>query len=299
MIKDTGSSVRARLLAIAKAENSVFDQVLVRFALERILYRIGVSNYADHFILKGALLFNLWYDMPHRATRDADLLGFGASDLESIKEVFSKIAAIQVDDGICFNSATIVVEEIRKEDGYGGARVLIASTTAKAKCKTQIDIGFGDIVTPGPVKAIYPVLLQDLPAPTLHTYPVYTVIAEKLNAICELGMTNSRLKDYLDLWVLLNNETLDDQVLAKAVAATFGRRGTGISNTLPVGLTDQFADDASRKILWKNFLIKNQLPITTLNSTIEKIRSTLEPILKEAATLNLEQENLINKHFNV
>ena len=199
MNKDLAASVRARLLNIAKAQGADFNQVLVRFALERILYRLSQSAHADHFLLKGALLFTLWYDMPHRTTRDADLLGFGASDLESIAHTFRDIASVEVDDGIVFDPASLSVEEIRKDAGYAGARVLITGEIAKARCKTQIDIGFGDAVTPGPVHAVYPVLIADLPAPRLRTYPVYTVISEKLHAIALLGMTNSRLKDYLDL----------------------------------------------------------------------------------------------------
>ena len=151
-------SVRARLLNVAKAQGVDFNQVLVRFALERILYRLSQSKHVDRFLLKGALLFTLWYDMPHRATRDADLLGFGASDLESMVQTFRDIAGVMVDDGIVFDPASVVAEEIRKDAGYAGARVLISGELAKARCKTQIDVGFGDAVTPGPVDATYPVL---------------------------------------------------------------------------------------------------------------------------------------------
>src|SRR5206468_3786317 len=163
--------VRARLLNVAKAQGVDFNQVLVRFALERMLYRLSQSVHADRFLLKGALLFTLWYDMPHRATRDADLLGFGASDLASVAQTFRDIASVQVDDGIIFDPASVKVDEIRKDAGYAGARILINGDIAKARCKTQIDVGFGDAVTPGPVDAVYPVLIADLPAPRLRTYP--------------------------------------------------------------------------------------------------------------------------------
>lgn len=132
-MSDIAASVRARLLNIAKTQNSDFNQVLVRFALERILYRLTRSKHADRFVLKGALLFTLWYDMPHRATRDADMLGFGASDLESVARVFREIAAVTVDDGIVFDPASVAVEEIRKDTGYGGVRVVIAGELAKAR----------------------------------------------------------------------------------------------------------------------------------------------------------------------
>jgi hypothetical protein len=284
MNKDLAASVRARLLNVAKAQDADFNQVLVRFALERILYRLSQSAHADHFLLKGALLFTLWYDLPHRTTRDADLLGFGPSDLESIAQTFRDIAGVEVEDGIVFDPATVSVEEIRKDAGYAGARVMITGELAKARCKTQIDIGFGDAVTPGPVHAVYPVLIEDLPAPRLRTYPVYTVISEKLHAIALLGMTNSRLKDCLDLWVLLDREALNAHTLARAIAATFLRRGMPVPVALPVGLTDEFATDSSRQAMWHAFLKKNELAITPLPEVVSKLRAILEPALAQAAT---------------
>jgi transposase InsO family protein len=147
--------------------------VLVRFALERILYRMTQSLHADRFLLKGALLFTLWYDMPHRATRIVDLLGIGASDLNAVAlaQAFQDTAAVSVDDGIVFDPASVTVEEIRKEAGYGGVRLIVAGDLARARCKTQIDVGFGDAVTPAPVDAVYPVLLDDFPAARLRVHP--------------------------------------------------------------------------------------------------------------------------------
>jgi len=275
MSSNLTASVRARLLNVAKAQGVDFNQVLVRFALERILYRLTQSPHADRFLLKGALLFTLWYDMPHRATRDADLLGFGASDLESVAQVFREIAAVAVDDGIVFDPASVTVEEIRKEAGYGGVRVIIAGELAKARCKTQVDVGFGDAVTPGPVDSVYPVLLDDLPAPRLRAYPTYTVVAEKLHAIELLGMTNSRLKDYFDLSVLLERETFDADLLAQAIKATFERRGMAVPAELPVGLSDEFAHDASRKALWQAFVKKNELAPEPLAAIVDRLRTAL------------------------
>jgi len=285
MNKNLAASVRARLLNVAKAQGVDFNQVLIRFALERILYLMSQSAHADRFLLKGALLFTLWYDMPHRATRDADLLGFGPSDLESIGQTFRDIASVEVDDGITFDPISVTVEEIRKDAGYAGARVLITGEIAKARCKTQIDIGFGDAVTPGPIDAVYPVLIDDLPAPRLRTYPAYTVIAEKLHAIALLGMTNSRLKDYLDLSVLMDRETLDAETLARAIAATFVRRGMAVPTSLPVGLTDEFATDHSRQALWHAFLKKNELAHQTLPEIVTTLCSVLEPALLRAISL--------------
>ena len=283
MKKDLGASVRARLLAIAKAEGSNFDAVLVRFALERLLYRLGQSKHADRFLLKGALLFTLWYEIPHRPTRDADLLGFGPSDIESIARTFREIASVEVKDGIAFDPDSVSVDEIRKEAGYAGARVLITAEIANARCKTQIDIGFGDAVTPGPVDATYPTLIEDLPAPRLRTYPVYTVVSEKLHAIALLGMTNSRVKDYFDLWVLLDRESLNIDTLAQAIVATFKRRGMAVPIGLPVGLTDEFAHDTSRQALWAAFLTKNELGMIPLREVLNRIRTLIEPTLRLVA----------------
>jgi predicted nucleotidyltransferase component of viral defense system len=280
---NVAASVRARLLNVAKAQGVDFNQVLVRFALERILYRLAQSQHAERFLLKGALLFTLWYDMPHRATRDADLLGFGASDLDAVAQTFREIAAVAVDDGMAFDPASVMVEEIRKEAGYGGVRVVIAGELAKARCKTQIDVGFGDAVTPAPVDSVYPVLLDDLPAPRLRTYPTYTVVAEKLHAIALLGMTNSRLKDYFDLSVLIERETLDCKLLAEAIRATFERRGMAVPGTLPIGLSDEFAHDPSRQALWLTFLKKNELAPEPLSAIVERLRSALTPALNRAA----------------
>jgi predicted nucleotidyltransferase component of viral defense system len=279
------ASVRARLLNLAKKQGVDFNQVLVRFALERILYRLSQSNHADQFLLKGALLFTLWYDMPHRSTRDADLLGFGPSDLESIAKTFRDIAGIEVLDGIVFDPATVTVEEIRKDAGYAGARVLVTGEIANARCRTQIDIGFGDAVTPSPVHSVYPVLIEDLPAPRLRTYPVYTVVSEKLHAIALLGMTNSRLKDYLDLSVLLDRENLNANTLSTAIAATFRRRGMDVPMTLPIGLTDEFANDATRQAMWHAFLKKNEIAITPLYEVVVKLRTVLLPVLNQASKI--------------
>lgn len=282
-MNNVAASVRARLLNVAKAQGVDFNQVLVRFALERILYRLSQSEHADHFLLKGALLFTLWYDMPHRTTRDADLLGFGASDLESVAQTFRDIASVAVDDGIVFDPASVAAEEIRKDAGYVGARIFISGELARARCKTQIDIGFGDAVTPGPVDATYPVLLADLPAPRLRAYPVYTVVAEKLHAIALLGMTNSRLKDYLDLSVLLDREALDTDLLAQAIKATFERRGMAVPAGLPVGLTDEFAHDPSRQALWQAFIKKNELALEPLPTIVDRLRVALGAALNRAA----------------
>jgi hypothetical protein len=287
MTRDRAASVRARLLNVAKATGTDFNLVLVRFALERLLFRLSTSAHADRFVLKGALLFTLWYDLPHRATRDADLLGFGPSDTGSMAGVFRDIASVAADDGIVFDPASVRVGDIRKDAGYGGVRVTLNGKLANARCVAQVDVGFGDAVTPGPTDAVYPVLLDDLPAPRLRTYPVYTVVAEKLHAIVVLGMVNSRLKDYLDLVVMMEREALDEPTLALAIAATFQRRGTGVPNALPVGLSDEFALDATRIALWQSLLKKNDIRHRPLVDVVTVLRVALWPAVAQAGALQL------------
>jgi predicted nucleotidyltransferase component of viral defense system len=282
--RDPAASIRARLLNLAKAEGSDFTQVLVRYTMERLLYRLSQSSHADQFLLKGALLFNLWYDLPHRATRDIDLLAFGASDLDTIAATFGEIAAVPCDDGMKFDPESIRVAQTRKETGYGGARVLLTANLAGAQCQAQIDVGFGDAVTPAATVAVYPVLLPDLPAPRLRVYPVYTVIAEKLHAITVLGMANTRLKDYLDLRLLLAQD-LDLDMLAQAVAMTFNRRSTKIPDGLPMGLTENFGDDRSRQALWSAFLRKYAIPTSGLADCVRELREHLTPVLHEVRRL--------------
>jgi predicted nucleotidyltransferase component of viral defense system len=279
-VSNRAASVRTRLLNLSREQQTDFNQILVRYALERLLYRIGVSQHADSFLLKGALLFTLRYDMPHRPTRDADLLGFGASDHASVIAAFHDIVSIIADDGLVFDADALKIEDIRKEAGYPGVRILLTAELAKALCKVQVDIGFGDAVTPAPIQAIYPVLLDDLPAPQVRVYPAYTVIAEKLHAIAVLGMANSQLKDYYDLSVLLEREKLDQKILRNAIRATFKRRQTALPAEIPIGLTEEYGHDSSKQRQWAAFLRKNDLATTSLSDLVAALRSGFEgPLL--------------------
>ena len=279
-IKNIGASVRTRINNKAKEDkvNTLF--LLTRYALERMLYRLSVSEHRDSFLLKGALLFDLWYDVPLRPTRDIDLLGFGMAEIPHLLKVFEDLCAIEVEDGINFEATSIKAEEIRKEANYSGTRVTLIGTIDGAKCTVQIDVGYGDAVTPAPEIATYPVMLKDMPAPELRVYPQYTVIAEKFEAIVSLGMANSRMKDYFDLWVLLRNATLDSAILEQAVHATFKRRGTALQTDTPVGLSDQFSLDKSRVDLWDAFVGRNKLKAESLPDTVTYLRERFVLILK-------------------
>lgn len=274
-MSNTGASVRARLLNKAKAEKLDFSLVLTRYGLERLLYRLSISASKDHFLLKGVLLFDMWFDMPHRPTRDIDLLGFGLAEEPLVHATFREICGIECDDGIMFDAHSIRVTEIRKEANYSGLRVTLIGYLDGARSPVQIDIGYGDAVTPAPELADYPVMLEGLPAPRIRTYPRYTVVAEKFEAIVSLGMANSRLKDYFDLWVLLTTQDFDSVLLKTAIAATLERRHTTLPASTPVGLTSAFGEDEQKIKQWRAFIAKNQLQAPELSAVVTLLRSKL------------------------
>ncbi|MBR5949819.1 MAG: nucleotidyl transferase AbiEii/AbiGii toxin family protein [Actinomycetaceae bacterium] len=284
-MNNIAESVRARLLNYSKKKEELFQDVLTRFALERLLYKISVSPYADRFLLKGSLLFAVWYGMMHRPTRDADLLGFGTNDKKVVGEIFKEIAAIHVLDGIEFDADSVRTSDIRKEEKYLGVRVIVSGTLAKARCKVQVDIGFGDKVTLEPSVSEYPVLLKELPAPRLRIYPVYTAISEKIHAIVQHGIPNGRMKDYYDLSVLLARETLDMHTLAQAIKATFDRSGHPLPQGIPIGLSDKFSADEGQLAMWSAFLRKNRLQSEPLFNVVKVLRESLMPAISLASRL--------------
>ena len=276
------ASIHARLLNRAKARGEDFNLVLTRYAIERFLYRLSIVPAREAYWLKGALLFDLWFDVPHRPTRDADFLGFGSADTEALAVTIRDICGVAVDDGMRFDSASITIEEIREDVRYGGLRVRLLGRLGNARCTVQLDVGYGDAVTPGPEEAVYPTLLDDQPPPRLRVYPRASVAAEKLEAIVSLGMANSRMKDYFDLRALAHEGVLDAQLLGDAIAATFQRRGTAVPVDVPLGLSDEFARDAAKRAQWKAFLGKNRLDAPTLDEVIGEVRRFVTEPLKLA-----------------
>lgn len=272
MSANRAASIRARLKNHADAAKEDFNLVLTRYGIERLLYRLATSGHAPHFVLKGALLFALWYGQPHRPTRDADLLGFGPDDPQALADLFRSLCAMTVDDGIVFDPASVQVSPIREDMRYGGVRVDLRAVLDAARISLQVDVGFGDAVTPGPQPVTYPSLLPDLPAAVLRIYPKAAVVAEKLHAICVLGLGNSRMKDYFDLDQLLRDPEVDDAELRRAIAATFERRETPVPHELPVGLSDAFAADATKRTQWAAFLRKNRLAAVALEEVVRLIR---------------------------
>lgn len=266
------ASVHDRLLAKAKAGGHDFNLMLTKYALERFLYRLSISPSADHFLLKGALLFDLWYDVPRRPTRDADLLGLAPLGKEELAIVFGRICSLECDDGMLYSAESVRVSEIREDARYGGFRVELLGSLGTARCGVQIDIGYGDAVTPEPLTASFPLLLPDNPVPVLKVYPKETAIAEKLEAIVSLGMANSRMKDYFDLYVLLGESAVDETLLAAAIRRTFERRRTAFPAGVPLGLSDDFAAASEKNKQWRAFLTKNRLEAPSLEVVVASLR---------------------------
>jgi predicted nucleotidyltransferase component of viral defense system len=276
--RNIGASVRARLLARSRAENADYQILLTRYALERFLYRLSVSAHRDRFILKGALLFVTWLPDPFRPTRDLDLLGYGANNPEALADAFKAICSTIVpDDGVTFDVEGLTAEPIREDLEYGGIRVQTYALIDGARIPIQVDIGFGDIITPGPVEIDYPVLL-DSPVPHLRAYPVETVVAEKFNAMVTLGIANSRLKDFYDLWLISRTFEFDRAALSTAVQRTFERRETPMPTDVPTGLTDQYAEQWDAR--WKAYIKRERMSAApdNLSSLIADLREFLRPL---------------------
>lgn len=252
---DLVASVRQRLLNVAKARREEFQRVLTRYGVERLLYRLGHTPAGEQFVLKGAMLFAVWEGTPYRPTRDVDFLAYGDSTPEAIAEVFRAACAVEVEaDGLIFDPRTVQAQPIRDRQEYAGVRVTLSAVLGTARVPLQVDVGFGDAVTPAADWVTFPVLLPGLPAPRVRAYPAETVVAEKFQAMVALGIANTRLKDFYDVWVIAGTRSFDGEVLAAAIGATFARRQTPLPIGHPVALTGDFTRDQDKKAQWRAFL---------------------------------------------
>jgi len=277
-------SLQAKLSQQAKRIGADPNLVLTRYAVERYLYRLSRSTYTEKFVLKGALLMFAWMGDTFRPTRDADMLGFGDLAPESLAKIFAELCAVPVEpDAMTYLADTLRLEPIRHDDDYGGHRVTLMARMGAARLRVQVDIGIGDAVVPAPEWIEYPSLL-DLPKPRLRAYTPATVIAEKFHAITVLGMLNSRLKDYYDLYSLSQGCDATSAAISKAIKATFRRRNTVVPDAWPIGLTSEFAGDAAKQRQWNAFLEKSRVPGPTLAQVIDAIRRLLSEPLEFART---------------
>ena len=253
------ASVRQRLLNIIRDTGDDSNHVWTRYATERLLYRLSVSKYAEDFILKGAMLFSVWTGKTYRPTMDMDLLARLGNSRDLIMEVFRTICTVDVEpDGLFFDSNTVTVTPIREEQEYHGQRISLIAFLGNARIPVQVDVGFGDVVTPRASKSSFPTLL-DFPAPCVRMYPRETVIAEKFQAMVVLGIANSRMKDFYDLYVLARDFSFKGEVLVRAIKATFKRRRTEIPVDPPLALTEEFSRDTVKSVQWSAFVRKSGL----------------------------------------
>lgn len=276
-MSELAAGIRARLLNRARAANETFDIVLVRYGIERLLYRLAAAGHAERFVLKGAQLLHAYSGERYRPTRDLDLLGLGDPDPEGLAGLFRELCTLEVEpDGLVFDAASVTADAIRNADRYGGVRVRLTATLARARIRLRIDVGFGDAVTPGPVPLTYPTLL-DMPAPSLRAYPLETIVAEKLESLVRLGLATSRMKDVYDLWKILATFDLDPDGVRTAIHRTFERRGTRPGRD-PAVFTDAFWTDRSKQRQWRAFVERADLDAPSLEEACRRVARHLRPL---------------------
>ena len=283
--RNGGHSVFQRLLNHARTCGEDFNLLLFRYGIERLLYRLSISPHAEKFILKGASLFLVWKGQNYRVTRDAGLLAFGPVDTDRLITIFKELCQTAYDnaDGIEFMPDTVRAVPIREEQAYEGIRVTLLAMLHQARIPIQIDIGFGDAVTPEPERIEFPTLL-DAPSPKLLAYPRFTMVAEKVEAMVRLGMANSRMKDFYDVWLLSRLFEFDGRTLCNAIRNTFRRRSTPLPGGLPMVFTDEFRKDAQKQTQWRAFVRKSKPEDVSgdFDAVIGDIAAFLAPVIEAA-----------------
>lgn len=281
-LKNIPASVKSRLFNLAQKQKRPFQELLQYYCMERFLFRLSESSYKDRFILKGALLFKVWDIADSRATLDIDTLAKTSNSLEStifiVKELCERIPS--VDDGITFSPTSISGEVMQLQREYEGVRIRFKAQLGSARIPMQIDIGFGDIVTPFPDDIEYPTLL-DLPAPKLKAYPPQTVIAEKIHTMVEKGDSNSRIKDYYDVWLLFRQTGISLPGLRLALLRTFKTRGMDFDFSLAISAIKQYAERSQTQVLWEQFKRKELQEVHHYNSFQDLARELLDSLVKE------------------
>jgi len=253
MTANTAASVHQRLLNLARAEGRRFNDLLQHYALERWLYRLSQSTHRDRFILKGALMLVAWELPMARPTRDIDFLVRAENSLDIIAGMIADICvADAVDDGMMYDAASIKTSRIVEDAMYAGVRATFNGSLGRAKARMQVDAGFSDTVTPGPVEIVYPTALE-YPAPRLRAYNRETAIAEKFEAMVKLGDVNGRMKDFFDIWMLATNQGFEGSALAASITHTFERRGTKLEADAAC-FREGFASSEDKQIQWKAFI---------------------------------------------
>jgi len=252
------ASVHQRLLNEARESGRPFNELLQYYAMERFLYRLACSQHGRRFVLKGALMLNVWQAPLTRPTMDIDLLGRIENNVDVLVAVGREVCQQEVEpDGLVFRADTVQGEQIVEEGDYVGVRLRLRGNLGNARVTIQVDVGFGDLILPEPELIDYPTIL-DFPPPRIRGYSRESTVAEKFEAMNKLGMLNSRMKDFFDIWVLCRQFRFDGASLAEAIERTFARRGTEVV-TDPVCFTQQFAEDADKRVQWQAFIRKARL----------------------------------------
>lgn len=291
VLKNVDASIRAKLAEIARRDGENFENVLVRYASERFLYRLSKSVHKDKFLLKGAALLSLWFNERHRPTRDLDFLGFGASDIPTLEEIIKEICRIDFADGLQFLADTVTGEKIREEEAYQGVRLEFRAMLGNARIPIRVDIGFGDAVTPQYEDVEFPTIL-DSPAARIKVYPKETVIAEKFEAMVRFGIANSRMKDFWDVHLLISEFDFEGNVTQSAVVATFENRRTPFPTGVPIALTRDFSQNLRVVGLWSAFLSRNRIErFTDLTEVIAKLNEFFTPIVTSVQTQTAFNKN--------
>lgn len=283
--KDIAASIRGRLQKKAKDTGRPFEELLQYYAMERLLYRLTKSPHAGKFVLKGALMLVAWRTLSFRPTRDIDFLARMPNEIESVAAVFKEICQQRIDDdGVMFDAQSVQGKVIKEDADYEGVRVTFVGYLQRSRLSMQVDIGFGDVVSPEPTMSDYPTLL-DFEAPRLLGYPRETTISEKFEAMINLGELNSRMKDFFDIWLLSRQFDFDGAALSEAIRQTFAHRETAITAT-PVAWTSAFASNAAKQTQWAGFMRKSRLvnAPATLLEVVEHVRDFLQPLAKALET---------------
>ncbi|MBF0618748.1 MAG: nucleotidyl transferase AbiEii/AbiGii toxin family protein [Candidatus Omnitrophica bacterium] len=257
-VKNIEASVRSRLQNKAKETNRPFAEVLQYYGMERFLYRFSLSGYADKFILKGALMFTAWEIPDRRTTLDIDFLAYFDNQIVAIEKVIKDVCKVATEDGLRFDLDTVIGQKIKEDADYHGLRVKFTGFLERSRIPMQIDIGFGDVVYPKFKVIDYPVIL-DFPKPHLRGYPVESVVSEKFEAMVKLGMLNSRMKDFFDVWTMMRCFDFTGADIVQALQKTFEHRKTALPVKKPLFAQEIYDENSDRQKLWKAFLIKGQI----------------------------------------
>lgn len=290
--KNITASILQRLRNYSEARKEDRGLTLTSYAIERLLYRLSISKYAEQFILKGAQLFRVWSDFSYRPTRDVDFLRFGSPNMTELEEMFRAICSIKtdIDDGIIYLAETVKAEAIREENEYDGIRIKVEFRIGRTGQYLQVDIGFGDSLNPPALEIQFPTILE-MPSPHLKAYRRDTVIAEKVEAMVSLGYANSRMKDFYDIDKLSKEFEYDGEILKKAIQLTFERRKTEIPNEPPLSFTIEFSEDPVKQTQWNAFLRKNSLEPISFTQIVKRIELFIMPMfsaIKESKTYGLK-----------